>query len=69
MSTDATTSPGAARRKRNRSRGRTPAEWVLLVLTIVGAALIVFPILLLLINAFKSPADYATSNPSSCRRR
>ena len=49
--------------KRNKSRPRTPAEWILMILAFVGALVILFPILLLLLNAFKSPADYATSTP------
>lgn len=48
--------------KRNR-RPRTWVEWTLLILAILGAIAVFFPILLLLINAFKSPADYASSGP------
>lgn len=48
---------------RNKTRPRTVAEWILLALAILGAIVIVSPMLLLLINAFKSPADYANSNP------
>ncbi|WP_084104611.1 carbohydrate ABC transporter permease [Demequina sp. NBRC 110056] len=49
--------------RRNKSRPRTPTEWILMVLAVLGALVIFFPILLLLLNAFKSPADYATSTP------
>lgn len=48
--------------KRNR-RPRTWVEWLLLILAILGALAVFFPILLLLVNAFKSPADYASSGP------
>lgn len=48
------------RRRRNRPTGM---DWVILVLTIVGAIAIAFPFLLILINSFKSPAEYATSGP------
>jgi len=47
----------------NKARPRTAAEWVLLILAILGALAVVFPMLLLLLNAFKSPADYANSGP------
>ncbi len=47
----------------HKKRGRTTSEWIVLVLIALGAILVVFPMLLLLINAFKSPADYANSNP------
>jgi raffinose/stachyose/melibiose transport system permease protein len=48
---------------RNHRRPRTPAEWVLLALVSLAALAVVFPMLLLLINAFKSPVDYANSSP------
>ncbi|PKQ18933.1 MAG: ABC transporter permease [Actinobacteria bacterium HGW-Actinobacteria-8] len=47
---------------KHKKRGRTTSEWIVLVLIALGAILVVFPMLLLLINAFKSPADYANSN-------
>jgi raffinose/stachyose/melibiose transport system permease protein len=49
--------------KNNKRRPRTTAEWVLMVLAVLGALIVFVPILLLLINAFKSPGDYATSSP------
>ncbi len=48
---------------RNRRRPRTVAEWALLVLAVLGALAVVFPMILLVLNAFKSPADYANSSP------
>lgn len=48
---------------RNRRRPRTISEWALLILAIVGALAVVFPMVLLVLNAFKSPADYANSSP------
>lgn len=65
--TDTSTRPGTPAplpaKGRNRTRPRTAAEWILMVLAVLGAVAIVFPMVLLLINAFKSPADYATSSP------
>lgn len=49
--------------RRNKRRPRTVSEWIMLVLAILGALAIVFPMVLLLLNAFKSPADYANSSP------
>jgi raffinose/stachyose/melibiose transport system permease protein len=51
------------RRAGRRGRRRTLVEWIMLALAILGALAIFFPILLLLINALKSPQDYATSGP------
>jgi raffinose/stachyose/melibiose transport system permease protein len=48
---------------KHKQRGRTGSEWIVLMLTIVGALVVVFPMVLLLLNAFKSPAEYANSNP------
>jgi len=44
-------------------RPHTFGEWCLLVLAIVLAVIVVFPLVMLLLNAFKSPQDYATSGP------
>ncbi len=63
MTAVATPSAALDKKDRNKRRPRTPAEWILLVLAILGAVIIVFPMLLLLLNAFKSPADYANSSP------
>lgn len=51
------------RRQKTKKRPKTPIEWILLAIAVLGALIIVFPMLLLLINAFKSPADYSTSSP------
>jgi raffinose/stachyose/melibiose transport system permease protein len=48
---------------KHKKRPRTASEWIVLTLSIAGALLVIAPMLLLLINAFKSPADYANSNP------
>ncbi|GAA5026096.1 carbohydrate ABC transporter permease [Microbacterium fluvii] len=53
--------------KRQRARGgmtkKRPADWVLLVGVILGAIVVMVPFYLILVNAFKSPIDYATSGP------
>ena len=60
-----TTAPTAFRpvSTKHKKRPRTASEWIVLALIVLGALVVVFPMLLLLINAFKSPADYANSNP------
>ena len=47
---------------RKRNAPNAP-DWLVLVLAIVGAILIAFPFLLILINSFKSPADYNATGP------
>jgi raffinose/stachyose/melibiose transport system permease protein len=42
---------------------RTPGDWVVLVVAIVLGFFIAVPFLLILINSFKSPADYNSSGP------
>jgi raffinose/stachyose/melibiose transport system permease protein len=48
------------RRRRSKTQG---LDWVILALTIVGAIVIAFPFLLILLNSFKSPADYNATGP------
>jgi raffinose/stachyose/melibiose transport system permease protein len=44
---------------------RTWSDYLVLALTIVGAALVIAPFLLILVNSFKSPSDYANNGPLS----
>lgn len=44
---------------------KRPYDWLLLAGVIFGALIIVVPFYLILVNAFKSPVDYATSGPFS----
>jgi len=50
-----------------RARGgmtkKRASDWVLLVAVILGALVVMVPFYLILVNAFKSPIDYATSGP------
>ena len=48
---------------RKRATKRTLADWLILVAAIGFGALIAAPFVIILINSFKSPADYATSGP------
>lgn len=38
-------------------------DWLLLIAVILGALMVMVPFYLILVNAFKSPVDYATSGP------
>ncbi|MET0162993.1 MAG: carbohydrate ABC transporter permease [Microbacteriaceae bacterium] len=46
-----------------RGRKRTVGDWIVLAFAIVIAVMIVFPFIVILINSFKSPADYANGGP------
>jgi raffinose/stachyose/melibiose transport system permease protein len=50
---------------RQRRTRRTPGDWLILAAAVVFGALIAAPFVIILINSFKSPADYATSGPLS----
>ncbi|WP_084075361.1 carbohydrate ABC transporter permease [Demequina sp. NBRC 110052] len=63
LTTSPATASGTPKPDHNKTRPRTPSEWILMILAVLGALLVVFPMLLLLLNAFKSPADYANSSP------
>ena len=67
LSTDAAPARPPRRDIRPRRPGgparRTPGDWVVLVVAILLGLLIAVPFLLILINSFKSPADYNTSGP------
>ena len=56
------TEPDAPRRRRGMNRPKM-ADWLVLLLVILGALLIAFPFILILINSFKSPTDYNASGP------
>jgi raffinose/stachyose/melibiose transport system permease protein len=57
---DAGSKPRSARRKPNHKK---PSDWVILAGAIVVGILIAVPFLMILINSFKSPADYNTGGP------
>lgn len=44
-------------------RHRTAGDWTIVVIAILVGFVIVVPLLIILINAFKSPTDYARSGP------
>ena len=46
-------------------KNRTVGDWVILALLIVGGLIMLFPFFMLLLNAFKTAADYNASGPLS----
>src|SRR5690606_24026040 len=58
-----TVSTALAPVRRRRRRGPRALDWLLLAAIVVGALAVGFPFLLILLNSFKSPEDYATSGP------
>jgi raffinose/stachyose/melibiose transport system permease protein len=55
--------PRRGRAGRAATTRRTPGDWVVLAVAIVLGFFIAVPFLMILINSFKSPADYNTSGP------
>lgn len=52
--------PRGRRGGMNRKRG---VDWLLLAFVIVGAIVVIAPFYLILVNSFKSPADYSNGGP------
>jgi raffinose/stachyose/melibiose transport system permease protein len=44
---------------------RTPAQWIVLILVVIGALIMISPFVIMILNAFKSPADYSHNGPLS----
>jgi len=61
--------PTKSKRRAKTPAGRGPgskrraSDWAVLVVAVVIGLFIAFPFILILINSFKSPTDYATSGP------
>ncbi|MDR0283393.1 MAG: carbohydrate ABC transporter permease [Propionibacteriaceae bacterium] len=47
------------------AKRRGPVRWLVLALVSLGALFMISPFLIMLLNAFKSPADYSQSGPLS----
>ena len=62
-----TPATGGPTKQSRRARGgmtkKRPIDWLLLAAVIAGAVVVLVPFYLILVNAFKSPVDYATSGP------
>ncbi|MGZ4452671.1 MAG: carbohydrate ABC transporter permease [Nocardioides sp.] len=42
---------------------RTALDWILLVVAVIGALAVIFPLILIVLNSFKSPEDYNNGGP------
>lgn len=54
--------PAPRRAPASRPR-RTVLDWVLLMVAVLGALVVIFPLILILLNSFKSPDDYNSGGP------
>ena len=53
------------RSRPDRTARRTTADWITLVIAILVGIAVVAPLVLILLNSFKSPTDYAANGPLS----
>ncbi|WP_431220276.1 carbohydrate ABC transporter permease [Leifsonia xyli] len=58
-----TVAPPEPRRLKRQKPRKTATDWIILAVAIVIGVAIAFPFLLILINSFKSPADYNAGGP------
>ena len=47
------------------TKNRAPGDWLVLALLIIGGLIMLFPFIVLLLNAFKTTTDYNSSGPLS----
>lgn len=52
-------------RSSTKKKQRTVGQWVVLMLVIFGAFLVITPLIIMLLNAFKTSADYSQNGPLS----
>ena len=65
MATMTTSPTSAVAAPATTQRRKTPGQWVVLGVTVVFGVLMLAPFLIMLLNAFKSPADYSANGPLS----
>ncbi|WP_344677853.1 carbohydrate ABC transporter permease [Microbacterium schleiferi] len=71
MATVTATSPGTTRQEKTPGRRRggmnkpRGIDWLMVAFVVVGAILVVAPFYLIIVNSFKSPAEYSNSGPLS----
>src|SRR5690625_6947543 len=53
------------RKPEKRSKKRSLGDWLILGVALLIGLFIAFPLILIVINSFKSPQDYATGGPLS----
>jgi len=57
--------PSPAPRVKQRTKKKTPTDWLVLVAAVLFGVIIALPFLLILVNSFKSPTDYTNGGPLS----
>ena len=65
VTTAPTTATPTASPGRTKRRTRTVGQWVVLAATVIVGVLMLAPFVIMLLNAFKSPADYSANGPLS----
>jgi raffinose/stachyose/melibiose transport system permease protein len=63
LAPELTAQPAPPRKPRPQKPKKTAADWVILAAAIVVGVVIAVPFLLILVNSFKSPADYNSGGP------
>ena len=63
VTTAPTTATPTASPGRTKRRTRTVGQWVVLAVTVIVGVLMLAPFVIMLLNAFKSPADYSANGP------
>ncbi|GAB2970314.1 carbohydrate ABC transporter permease [Frigoribacterium salinisoli] len=57
--------PSPAPRAKQRTKKKIPTDWLVLVAAVLFGVVVALPFLLILVNSFKSPADYTNGGPLS----
>jgi len=57
--------PSPSPRPKQRTKKKTPTDWLVLVAAVLFGVVVALPFLLILVNSFKSPADYTNGGPLS----
>ncbi len=59
------TSPDGANEPQKEGRGGRILKWAILIAVVIGALAVISPLILMLLNAFKTSADYSQNGPLS----
>lgn len=63
--TQTMTASAARKASKKTQHVRSTGDWITLIVLIAAALLVLFPLLVLTVNAFKTPADYNATGPLS----
>lgn len=65
--TQTMTASAARKASKKTQHVRSTGDWITLIVLIAAALLVLFPLLVLTINAFKTPVDYNATGRFLCR--